>query len=231
MPDVLTLVSWLSLTSGIAAAVVIVVDLLQGHRQHMKIMNVVWPLTALWAGPLALFGYFRYGRAAEERAVRAAEEAGKKPPNMRLPFSVKVGKAATHCGSGCTLGDIVAELVVLAAPVTLFGQRMFGTWVVDMIAAFVLGIVFQYFTIVPMRHLGPKEGVVAAVKADTLSLVAWQLGMFGWMALARFVLFGHELSKARPEFWFMMQIAMLCGFVTAYPVNWWLLRHQLKEAM
>ena len=29
----------------------------------------------------------------------------------------------------------------------------------------------------------------------------------------------------------MMQIAMLCGFATAYPVNWWLLRIGLKEKM
>ncbi len=32
-------------------------------------------------------------------------------------------------------------------------------------------------------------------------------------------------------FWFMMQIAMLFGFITAYPVNWWLLRKKIKEVM
>ena len=32
-------------------------------------------------------------------------------------------------------------------------------------------------------------------------------------------------------FWFMMQIAMLAGFVTSYPVNWWLLRSGVKEKM
>ncbi|MEO6994478.1 MAG: DUF4396 domain-containing protein [Lacunisphaera sp.] len=26
-----------------------------------------------------------------------------------------------------------------------------------------------------------------------------------------------------------MQIAMLAGFVTSYPANWWLLHHGLKE--
>jgi hypothetical protein len=29
----------------------------------------------------------------------------------------------------------------------------------------------------------------------------------------------------------MMQVAMLFGFVTAYPVNWWLLKVGLKEKM
>lgn len=29
----------------------------------------------------------------------------------------------------------------------------------------------------------------------------------------------------------MMQIAMIAGFITAYPVNWWLLRKGIKEKM
>ena len=33
------------------------------------------------------------------------------------------------------------------------------------------------------------------------------------------------------EFWFMMQIAMLCGFATSYPVNGWLIRSAIKQPM
>jgi Domain of unknown function (DUF4396) len=29
----------------------------------------------------------------------------------------------------------------------------------------------------------------------------------------------------------MMQIAMVAGFVTAYPANWWLIRAGVKERM
>jgi len=29
----------------------------------------------------------------------------------------------------------------------------------------------------------------------------------------------------------MMQIAMLFGFLTAYPVNWWLIKKGIKEEM
>ncbi|HJT79714.1 MAG TPA: DUF4396 domain-containing protein [Chthoniobacterales bacterium] len=38
-------------------------------------------------------------------------------------------------------------------------------------------------------------------------------------------------EKTNPLFWFMMQIAMLAGFLTSYPVNWWLLRAGIKEKM
>ena len=40
--------------------------------------------------------------------------------------------------------------------------------------------------------------------------------------------------KAEPTqavYWFSMQIAMVIGFATAYPANWWLIRRGFKEAM
>jgi hypothetical protein len=51
------------------------------------------------------------------------------------------------------------------------------------------------------------------------------------MALVVFILFRHDIPKTSPVFWFMMQIAMLVGFLTSYPVNWWLIRKGLKEEM
>lgn len=125
----------------------------------------------------------------------------------------------------------MAEWIIFALPFTLFGMEIFGAWTLDYVFAYALGIFFQYFTIAPMRGLSLGKGLAAAVKADTLSLTSWQLGMYGWMAIATFAIFGHELEKTDPVFWFMMQIAMLAGFATAYPVNWWLLKKGIKEAM
>jgi Domain of unknown function (DUF4396) len=44
-------------------------------------------------------------------------------------------------------------------------------------------------------------------------------------------LIGVRLLTDMVEFWFMMQIAMICGFLTAYPVNWWLIQTGIKEKM
>ena len=59
--------------------------------------------------------------------------------------------------------------------------------------------------------------------------------MYGFMAFAYFYLFraliGAPLSTNMVEFWFMMQIAMIFGFATSYPVNWWLIRAGIKEKM
>lgn len=118
---------------------------------------------------------------------------------------------------------------------TLFPEKMFAIWLLDYIFAFALGIAFQYFTIKPMRNLSVGQGLIQAIKADAASLTAWQVGMYGFMALAQFYLFHHllgaHLEVNSTEFWFMMQLAMIAGFATSYPINWLLIRHGIKEQM
>lgn len=243
IPDWLHALSIAMLVLGAGCALYIACDV-AAHPQKMWIMNVVWPVTALFGTVLTTWAYLRYGRLATKAVAREAGQRGDDPPSMtRTPFAAMVMKGALHCGSGCCLGDILAEWLVFALPAvavwfgwhSVFAEKMFAVWVVDFLFAFVFGVAFQYFTIAPMRHLGPAQGIWQALKADTLSLSAWQVGMYGFMAIAQFWLFrsvlGLRLEVDTPEFWFMMQLAMLAGFVTAYPVNWWLIRSGIKEKM
>lgn len=230
LPAWLNLLAIASLVAAGICFVVILFDLF-GHPQKMWIMNIVWPLTALYAGPLAVLAYFKAGRLSSRHSVEQAEQRDEKNPGKTKPFWQIVGVGTTHCGSGCTLGDLVAEWIVFAAPLTIFGQKLFGAWLLDYLFAYVFGVAFQYFTIKPMKNLSPGKGLWAAIKADTFSLTAWQVGMYGWMAVTVFLIFGHEIPKTSPVFWFMMQVAMLAGFLTSYPVNWLLIRTGLKESM
>jgi hypothetical protein len=38
-------------------------------------------------------------------------------------------------------------------------------------------------------------------------------------------------DPASPAFWFIMSMALLVGFITAYPMNWWLVSHHMKHGM
>lgn len=60
-------VSWPIASGG--CAVLTLAHLARGNRQHMWIMNVVWPLTILWAGPIGLYYYFKIGRLSAERVL------------------------------------------------------------------------------------------------------------------------------------------------------------------
>ncbi len=219
----LTWTSWVALVVAFVCAGEILFDIFgRGNRQRMRIMEVVWPVTALYFGPLASIGYRRFGRPQR----RGGEDGSEKP------MSASVAVAVSHCGAGCTLGDIVGGFVVLAAGLEIAGLALWPEYLVDYALAFSLGVLFQYLTIAPMRGLGPRKALVAAVKADALSLTAFEVGLFGWMALVQLVLFPvQHLAADTATYWFMMQIGMVLGFATAYPANWWLVRRGIKEAM
>ncbi len=74
VPDWLHALSIVSLALGFVCAGVIVVDEFR-HPQHMWIMNVVWPVTALFGTALRLWGYFTYGRLAHARGADGGEGA------------------------------------------------------------------------------------------------------------------------------------------------------------
>jgi len=192
----------------------------------MRVMNVVWPVCALFGSVCIVWFFVRYGRRTKEQ-----------------PRWASVAKGTLHCGSGCTLGDVLAECLVLGAPGVavafgwhwLFHEQLFATWILDTLLAFGFGIAFQYFAIVPMRHLSPWDGLKAALRADIASLLAWQVGMFGAMAMVQFWLYprvlGGPSTAGHVEFWFAMQWAMVAGFFTSYPVNGMLIRRGIKESM
>jgi hypothetical protein len=94
--------------------------------------------------------------------------------------------SATHCGAGCTLGE--SEWAVFIAGANIAGVMLFASYVFDFALACFLGIIFQYLAIVQMCLISFQTALKEAIKADTLSLVVFEIGLFGWMALVAFVL-------------------------------------------
>ena len=83
-----------------------------------------------------------------------------------------------------------------------------------------------------MEMISAGKALSRAFTADFFSLLSWQIGMYGWMAIVYFVLFVNEpLPKDTWIFWFMMQLAMLFGFFCAYPMNALLIKLGVKKGM
>lgn len=243
-------VGWVFLGVGALSFLWILADIVRGYRQHMPIMNWVYPITGLYWGPVAVYLYATRGkrmteRWARERGMEMEQMMGsgdeREPPSY-WPFARKnwwpISKGVSHCGAGCTLGDITGEWIVYITSLTIGGfalaaaNSLSAMFVLDFFFAWTYGVAFQYFSIVPMRDdLGPVSGIWAAIKADTLSILSFQVGLFGYMALFHLVFFKPPLSVASPTYWLMMQIGMIIGFFTAWPVNTWLIRRGWKEKM
>jgi hypothetical protein len=208
---------WIPLSVLTAAGIAIYIA--AGHRQKMAVMNFVWPLTALYFGPFAIIVWRSFG--ATSRKGRSE--------TTPLWQSAIVGD--THCGAGCTLGDFAGEWIVFGTGLTIAGSVLWADMAIDFAFAYMFGLIFQYYAIAPMRHLRGWKGIRAAAKADTLSLLSFEIGMFAWMAFSSKVLFHPRPEPGQAVYWLSMQIAMLTGFATAWPVNVWLIRAGWKEAM
>lgn len=226
VPPGLSAACWVLLGVALVCALVVTVDVVR-HPPQMRVMAVVWPLTMLFGSVVWLVFYLRRGRTTSPGHGRFAGTA----------------IDTSHCGAGCALGDLVGEFGLVVFPGLgalvglgwLYRDGIYAGWAIDFVIAFVVGIAFQYFAIAPMRGLSLGAGLRAAVKADTLSITSWQVGMYGLMAVLQFAVlapvFGAPASVFTPEFWFVMQLAMLAGFATAYPVNALLIRAGVKERM
>jgi hypothetical protein len=204
-PHWFELLAWAALGLGFASALVIAADIfLLGNRQHMAIMNLVFPLTALYMGPVALWLYLSRGRRMSHKQMHAK-------PMMEREARDSWWQVAWMIGATAELGP---------------------EYILDLPLAWIFGILFQYFAIAPLRgQVGELAPLWDAIKSDTLSVLSFEVGLFGWMAIVHYVIWQPPLPIDSSSYWFMMQIGMILGFLTSWPVNRWLLRKGVKEPM
>jgi hypothetical protein len=218
-PGWLSVLAWTYLGLCFCCAAAVGYDIVVAkHWQPMGVMNFVFPITALYFGPLALWFYWRWGRAGTSR---------------RRPGWATMATEVSHCGAGCALGDVLSEFLIFALALTIAGTTLWAEYAGDYLLALAFGIAFQYFAIAPMRGLGARAGLVAATKADFISLTAFEVGLFGWMAVMAYVLFPapHQLMPSSAAFWLLMQAGMMIGFASSWPANVWLVRRGIKVPM
>ncbi|MEP7184284.1 MAG: DUF4396 domain-containing protein [Rhodanobacter sp.] len=131
-----------------------------------------------------------------------------------------------HCvagdGVGILAGAVIASVLQLRA-------------VLDVTLEYLLGFGFGWTIFQALFMRGDAGGSYKAALRHTfipelLSMNALMFGMVPTMLLAmKYVHGAHD--PAGPEFWFVMSMALLVGFLMAYPMNWWLVSRHLKHGM
>jgi hypothetical protein len=131
-----------------------------------------------------------------------------------------------HCVAGDGVGILAGA--VLASVLGITGPA-------EMVLEYVLGFAFGWtiFQALFMRDMsGGSYG--AALKGTFMSeLLSMNLLMAGMMPtmmiLRRYV--PSADNPLTPNFWFVMSMGLLVGFIIAYPMNWWLVANHLKHGM
>jgi len=105
----------------------------------------------------------------------------------------------------------------------------------EVILEYVLGFAFGWmiFQALFMRDTAGgsyKRALTSTFIPELLSMNLLMAGMVPTVMILK-----ANIQSARdpttPNFWFVMSMGLLVGFVIAYPMNWWLVANHLKHGM
>lgn len=131
-----------------------------------------------------------------------------------------------HCVAGDGVG-IVAAAVITAQ----WHWPLAADLVVEYLAGFAFGwTIFQSLFMKSMAGGSYRQALKSSFLPELFSMNGVMAGMTVVMVTAMSHL-AKAHSPASPEFWFIMSMSLLAGFLVAYPINWWLVSLGLKHGM
>ena len=224
IPGWLTALSWAYVGVALLCAAAILHDVYgRGYRQRVRAMEAVWPITALYLGPLGLLLYYRWGRPRTERWQKEHGSV----PEKSLPAAAATG--GTPGGAASAIGHVVGVPLVVLSGLTIAGEALWVMILVIAVIATLLLFAFEYFfSTVPARGLPSGKGLGVALLIALVTVLAFDVGMGGWMLVMHFLLFMPPLTDV--TFLFLMQVGLILGFLTGYPAVLWLVRRGTKTA-
>lgn len=209
---------------GICTSLMIIKDILR--RPHpVRIMNLVWPITGLY---MPFFGWLTWWFfARKSRSVSLLRiYRGNQQPELKQIFST-----TSRCAAGCVLGDIVAIPIISMLNYIPFHSLLIAHAILSLILSLIFGVALQFFALRQIEGFSLFRALWRAIKTDVFSLIVYQAGMFLCLELAfRFILHG-QIEPRLLSFWFMLQIALMIGFVFAWPANKFLLQRGIKPVI
>lgn len=207
LPTWVTPLAWTFLVLAVLSAAAILIDIfLRGRRQPSRAMEIVWPVTALYLGPFALWAYVRWGRSAVD-AGRSADTSASAPS---LTYGLPGGAASA-------IAHVIGVPLVAFTGWTIAGLDMWAMIAVIAVLALMLLFGFEYRSRAAATAQLPTPTTLgrAAVVA-AITILAFDIGMVGWMVVLHLGSMMPPITEA--SFVFLMQIGVVIGLATAYPV-------------
>ncbi|RYU84810.1 DUF4396 domain-containing protein [Hymenobacter persicinus] len=204
---------WFALT---ALSVAYVAWDLFTRTPEMKVMKWGWVLVTLYTGPVGLLIYWFSCREPS--------------PGTHEQFVAPLWKQAVGSTIHCAAGDATG-IIVAAALTGYFGLRMGVDIWLEYAAGFAFGLfIFQALFMKDMMKMSYGQAVRHSFLPEWMSMNAMMAGMLPTMV----ILMSRDMramEATSPWFWAAMSAATLVGVVVSYPVNYWLVKNQLKHGM
>lgn len=219
LPDWVQTTATIFLALSVLAALAVAFDVYgRGYRQRAASVEGVWVISALWLGPFALPLYARAGRP------RTAKWQAQRARDPQLGLATETASGSLPGAAASTISHVLAVPFVLATGLSLFGVPMYAMIVIILVLAIAMLWAFEYST-ANRRRTGTMSVATALVVA-TVTVLAFDLGMVGWMLVLHFSMLLP--SPGSVDFLFLMQIGNLLGFLAGLPVVAYLLARGIK---
>ncbi len=209
------LIGWFVLTA--VSVIYVAWDNFANRNPENAVIKWAWVLTALYTGPVALVFYI-----LADKEPRPGEHE-----QFIQPMWKQVLGSTLHCVAGDATGIIIAA--------TITGLLGLPMWF-DMLAEYVFGFgfglfIFQALFMKDMFGGSYRTAVRRSFMPEWLSMNTMMAGMFPTMV---YFMMGSDMRAMDPReliYWGVMSLAIGVGFVTAYPMNWWLVSKGLKHGL
>ncbi len=185
------------------------------NTPSMRIMTWAWALVIIYTGPVGLFFYFLSCREPL--------------PGTHDQFIKAHWKQTLGSLIHCVAGDATA-IIIMAIILYFFSVSNGVEIVLEYVAAYLFGLFI--FQAVFMRSMFKSygEAVLKTIFAETVSMNMVMIGMFAVMVILG-GLYPVSLNPLKIYFWGRMSLAAICGFITAYPINSWMVKNKIKHGM
>lgn len=215
------------LVVGGCTALMIMKDLFR-HPHPVAVMNIVWPLTGLYMPFFGWLAWWYLGRQPSRQAKLAllAPAGPQRYTNWQTIFiSTSLSAAA------CIMGDVLSLPLITLLNHFAINPQLGLQALISLALAFLLGLFFQFLAIRQRERCSFGRALLLAFKTETFPLLIYQSGIFIFMALALKYVLNQQINPLRVPFWFMLQLAMMIGFIFSWPANHFLIKRGLNPAV
>jgi manganese oxidase len=181
------------------------------------VMKWGWLLITLYMGPIALALYVLTDK--EPRPGQHAEF-------IKPLWKQGVG-STVHCLAGDATGIIAAAAITAA-----LGLPMWLDLIIEYTAGFAFGL-FIFQSLFMKEMMGGTYGgaLKSSFMPEWLSMNMMAAGMFPVMIYGMMGRDMRAMQPSEPLFWGVMSLGVVIGFLTAYPVNVWMVSKNLKHGL
>lgn len=217
----------LFLVLGGCTALMILKDIFR-HPHPVRIMNVIWPLTGLY---MPFFGWLAWWYL------------GRKPSRQQKLALLVTQKVHRHAGwptifistslsaAACILGELITLSIITTLNHYHFLTPLWMQVIICLSISLISGLFLQFLAIKQRESFSLWRTLLVAFRTETFPLLVYQTGIFFFMSLALKFVLNQQIDPLMAMFWFMLQLAMLTGFIFSWPANHFLIKRGLNPAV